>query len=139
MTPEQLAASGTEHAHQCAVFCYAQQASAANPLWALLYAIPNGGMYGDDVKSRMIRGSKMKASGVKPGVPDMFLPVACGNYHGLYIELKKPSEKTKKNGGLSDEQITMTQLLQVQGYCVMVRYGWSEVVKTIHNYLNLEG
>lgn len=135
MTPEQLAAPDTEFAHQCAVFCYAQQQSVANPLWALLYAIPNGGMYGDDAKSRMIRGSKMKASGVKPGIPDTFLPVAHMSYHGLYIELKKPSEKTKKNGGLSDEQLIMIPLLQKQGYCVRVCYGWKEAVDVLRWYL----
>ena len=32
---------------------------------------------------------KAKASGGRKGIPDLFLPIPCGQYHGLYIEMKR--------------------------------------------------
>jgi len=37
------------------------------------------------------------AEGVKRGVPDVFLPVARGGYHGLWIEMKYGKNKTTSN------------------------------------------
>jgi len=42
-TPADLAASGTEDGEQEALFCYANEQARLDPLWALLFAIPNGG------------------------------------------------------------------------------------------------
>jgi hypothetical protein len=138
MTPEQIASAGTEHAHQSALFCYAQIQSKIDPLWDLLYHIPNGGMYGDDAKSRAIRGNRMKAAGLKPGILDCHLPVARGDFHGLYIEMKKPDQRTKKDGGLSEDQKRMIPLLQAQGYRVIVCYDWNEAATAISDYLKIE-
>ena len=53
------------------------------PQLRLLHAIPNGGHrhYGTAVK--------LQKEGVRPGVPDLFLPVAIRGFHGLYVEMKK--------------------------------------------------
>lgn len=81
MTPEQLAKSDTEHAHQCALFAAINQFiwdlefgsdKKPHPLadklrW--LHAIPNGGERHGAV------AGKMKAEGVKSGIYDLFLPV----------------------------------------------------------------
>lgn len=53
----------------------------------------------------------MKAAGVKPGVPDMFLPVAREGCHGLYIELKR-----RDGGRVSPEQTAWMDALARQGY-----------------------
>ena len=46
-----------------------------------VFAIPNGG-------SRDRReAARMTAQGVKPGVPDLFIPRAAGKFHGLFIEM----------------------------------------------------
>lgn len=98
MTPATLAKSGTEHAHQTALFAYAAVAylhgfDAADewskggklpkrdpdappkvPALEWFHAIPNGGSRGDDDKSRKIRGAQLKAEGVRQGVADTFLP-----------------------------------------------------------------
>jgi len=49
--------------------------------------------------------------GIKPGQPDYCIPIPHGIFGALYIEMKKPSEITKKNGGLSDSQVGRHKLL----------------------------
>lgn len=163
MTPDQLAKSGTEHSNQVALFAWAAVAAwngfAVATMWAQtgdfpnaeyltfnrkpipclkwLHAIHNQG-HGD-----AIRGAKAKAEGVRKGIPDIFLPMAkyIGTmvYHGLYIELKKPSMKPVKQtsaGGLSAEQIEFREYAQSNGYCWKVAYGWQEAAKIIQDYLS---
>lgn len=166
MTPDQLSKSGTEHAHQVALFAWAAVAAyngflAAN-LWAKdgmlnqcpqspipclkwLHAVHNQG-HGD-----VIRGGRAKAEGVRAGIPDIFLPVPKDNrnevyencdveiIHGLYIELKKPSMKPVRagsKGGLSDEQIEFGEFAKANGYAWHVAYGWQEAAKIIQEYLS---
>lgn len=84
MTGEEYAAkSDSEHAQQVGVMMWATEVRAKYPLLELLFAIPNGGM------RDKITASRLKAEGVKSGVPDLFLPVARYPYHGLFIEMKK--------------------------------------------------
>ena len=77
----------------------------------LLYAVPNGGL------RHFVVAGQLKAQGVKPGVPDLCLPVARGGYFGMYIELKKIGGKPTK------EQKEWIELLDLQGYyAVAVSY-----------------
>ena len=124
VTPERLAKSGTENAHQAAVFCYFQINVDKYPLAQLLFAIPNGGL-----RDKVV-AAKLKATGVKAGVPDMFLPVARGDFHGLFIELKKGQKQT-----LSNEQKDWFRELQEQGYECVVSFGWQHAVNNIITYL----
>ena len=62
----------SEHQEQAALFRWAWFAQVKHPALALLYAIPNGGHRHKAVAARM------KAEGVKAGVPDLCLPVARG-------------------------------------------------------------
>jgi hypothetical protein len=95
------------------------------PELRLLFHIPNGG-------SRNAREAKnLKEQGVKPGVPDLFLPVARHGYHGLFIELKR-----RKNGKLSDEQEKMLGNLREQGYCAWVCKGADSAIELITGYLS---
>lgn len=79
-----------EITEQIAVFQWAAREVARYPVLSLLFAVPNGG------KRDAIEAAKFKRAGVKPGVPDMLLPVSRGGYIGLAIELKtwpnKPTE-----------------------------------------------
>lgn len=91
----------------------------------LMHAIPNGG-------KRDIRTAAMlKAEGVKPGVPDIFLPIARGGKHGLYIELKR-----RKGGTVSREQEAWIRALSAQDYCCAVCHGWEAAKDEILQYLN---
>lgn len=96
------------------------------PELKLLMHIPNGGKR--DVRT----AAMLKASGVKPGVPDLFLPVPRGKYHGLWIELKhgknKPSELQKQ--WLTD--------LQRMGYYAVVAVGFDHAVEHLERYMDLD-
>ena len=166
MTPDKLAKSGTEHAHQVALFAYCAVArthgftvadhwcdkgpvafkissyshggSIAYPELDWLHAIPNGGSRGDSEKSRQIRGAALKAEGVRPGIADVFLPYPNGGYHGLYIEMKKPSQKPKREdskGGMSEVQLNFKKYCIENNYGFKTCYSWREAVTIIRSYL----
>lgn len=126
LTPEQIAGT-SEASQQSAIFCWAAlpEVRAQYPQLKWLFAVPNGG------QRDKITGGRLKAQGVKAGVPDLMLPVVCGGYHGLWIELKKDwkSKPTK-------EQIEWLNYLQSAGYCANVCNGWIEAKKCIIWYLN---
>lgn len=92
----------------------------------LLIAIPNGGQR--DV--RVAR--KLKAEGVVAGVPDLFLAVARGQSHGLWIEMKNG-----KVGRVSEHQYYMLDALARQGYKGVVCRTFDEFMKEINEYLTL--
>lgn len=91
MTPEQVAKSGTEHAHQSAVFCWASQQIEIYPCLKWMFAIPNGG------NRDPVTAARLKAEGVKSGVSDICLPFPRRGYHSFFIEMKKPGEKESEN------------------------------------------
>jgi hypothetical protein len=90
----------------------------------LLFAIPNGG------ERNIIVAARMKKEGVRAGVPDLFLAVPRGEFHGLFIEMKKP-----KGGRVSKNQSSMMKLLAAQGYASKVCCGWVEARVEIERYL----
>lgn len=122
MTPEQIAATGSESAHQKALFAWA--ALSGRVELQLLFSIPNGG------KRDMITASRMKAEGAKKGVPDICLPVARGVYHGLFIEMKVGK------GRLSPEQESWIERLVLEDYCVHVCYSWTAARDALEDYLD---
>ena len=141
MTPEQLAKPGSEAAHQMALFCWAALPKNVErwPELKWLHHIPNGGSRGDTERSRKIEGGKMKAQGVKKGVADLCLPVRRGEWSGLYIEMKKPAEKPKREGskgGVSDDQAEFGAFVQSQGFGWCVCYSWEEAAHIIEQYLS---
>jgi len=142
MTPEQLAKSDSEAAHQTALFAWAALQLKRWPELRWLHHIPNGGSRGDNAQSRAIRGGQLKAQGVRTGVSDVSLPVKRGPYSGLYIEMKKPAEKPKREGskgGVSDEQAEFGAFVQSQGFGFVVCYSWEEAAKIIEQYLTYGG
>lgn len=140
-TPESLAKSGTEEAHQTALFCWAALNVGKYPDLKWFFAIPNGGSRGDDAKTRAIRGGKLKAAGVRVGVSDTLLPVKRGPYSGLFIELKRPELRPKREGkgGASDEQLEFGAFVQQQGFGFIVCYGWQHAAEMVEQYLNYKG
>lgn len=112
-----------EHAEQAALFSWAGFAQGRYPELALMFAIPNGGHRHKAVAVRK------KAEGVKPGVPDICLPVPRGPWHGLYIELKT------ETGSVSREQRRWLAMLSRLGYRAKVCRGWQQAQAVIEDYL----
>lgn len=119
----------SEHAHQVALFNWARMHEKAYPELRLMYAIPNGG------QRNRITAAKLKAEGVKAGVPDVYLPVARHGYHALYIELKRPRTATQRAGTVSAAQSDMLDRLNQEQNLAIVCWGWEEAAKAIIDYL----
>lgn len=103
--------------NECAEVCFL-------PELALLYHVPNGG------SRNKIEAARLRAQGVKSGVPDLCLPVARGGNHGLYIELKR-----QRGGRISEEQVRWIDGLLEQGYAAAICKGWQEAASVIIDYL----
>lgn len=153
MTPDDLAKGALEHSHQKALFAWSNMAVQYGFEWAAhdycydykvrdglehvfgksyqisqlrwLHAIHNQG-HGDKV-----HGGKAKAEGVKTGVSDVFLPVVCDGYAGLYIELKRPGKSIIK--GSDQEQFL--DYANTQGYVAREAQGWIAARLLICQYL----
>lgn len=116
-----------EHGHQVAlVNWWALEANRRGLDARLLVAIPNGG------HRHPVVAAKMKAEGVRSGMPDLFLFIPVNQYHGLAIELKAPS----KTARVSPAQNEMMGLLSDQGYLALVAWGWEDAMKQILLYLD---
>ena len=115
-----------ENQEQQALFTWAAWQSGNYPDLELMYAIPNGEF------RHITTGKILKITGVKPGVPDICLPVARGQYHGLYIEMKRI-----KGSKVSDDQQRWITALSAQGYRATVCKGWEEASREIVWYLGL--
>lgn len=133
VTPEQLAASGSEDGEQMAVFAWAASMCGQYPQLKWMHAIPNGG------SRNIAEATKLVAAGLRKGVLDIFLPwpKAVRNYelHGLYIEMKIEKRRKEKNGGLTEEQIEFIKYAESAGYRCKVCYSWIEARDCILAYL----
>ena len=113
-----------EHHEQAALIRWANAQAGAIPELALLFAIPNGGH-----RHKAVAG-KMRAEGVKSGVPDLFLPARRGGHAGLFIEMK--AGKNRPTAAQTEWQ----QALRLQGFASEVCYGFDEARETILAYLD---
>ena len=112
-----------EHQLQAALFENVATQLVRYPELEWLHAVPNGGF------RHAATAGRMKAEGVKGGVPDVSLPVPRGGYHGLYIEMKAPGEIT------NPKQNRCIRFLRDQGYCVQVFDDWYAAWTFIIDYL----
>lgn len=129
VTPEQLAASGSEDGEQMALFAWAALNVGKYPWLKWLYAIPNGGF------RHIAEAAKFVATGTRAGVPDICLPKPNFRYAGLYIELKIEKRRNQKNGGCTQEQLDYLKYLNEIGYIAKICYGWIEARNTLIAYL----
>ncbi len=143
ITPEMLAKSGTEHAHQSALFCWINMVAGKQIIvdgvgifgpddtskLSLAFAVPNGG------SRSKTTAAMLRAEGVKPGVPDIFWPIARGGFHGMFIELKRPASVGKAKGTVSHAQTDYINELIFAGYHVITVWGWIDASVAMLNYL----
>lgn len=125
-TPESLAKSNTEAAHQTALMCWCNlpEIQFQYPELQSLFHIPNGGT------RDKIEAGHLKSQGVKAGVPDLFLPVARHGKHGLFIEMKIAPNKA------SAQQQTWIEDLRSQNYGAAIAWSWIEAAQMLELYLN---
>jgi hypothetical protein len=98
------------------------------PALKLCFATLNGLVIGP------AQAMRAKRAGLKPGVPDIVLPVPRGSYHGLFIELKRRDERIEP----SELQVAWLDNLTAQGYLALCCHGADDAEKTILNYLGGE-
>lgn len=96
------------------------------PELELLFHIPNGGY------RNIATAKRLKAEGVKSGVPDLLLPIARVGYYGLFLEVKT------KGGVVSENQARWLKSLSEQGYLALVVYSFDEAIGVIKDYIKME-
>ncbi|MDP2682023.1 MAG: VRR-NUC domain-containing protein [Deltaproteobacteria bacterium] len=112
-----------EHQEQVALITWAELNEKKYPPLCNLFASANGG------KRNIITAVKLKKSGVKAGVPDLFLAWPTKKYPGLFIEMKADKNK------LSEHQKEWHDRLKKAGYAVATCYSWIEARDMIIGYL----
>lgn len=113
----------TETQEQTLLFEWADVMQGKYPELAMLFHVPNEG------KRSYIAGKQLRNMGLKRGVPDVFFPVARGQYHGLAIEMKA------LNGKPTAEQLIWLDWLRRAGWQANVCHGWLEASECIETYI----
>lgn len=121
----------TEHDDQVALFRWAALQAKAVPELRLLFAVPNGGQ-----RSKATAG-RLKAEGVKAGVPDVCLPVPRDGFGACYIELKRSKQPGKPAGVETPAQKAMRKALTEAGNYAAVCHGWGEAREALMWYLDM--
>lgn len=121
-----------ESAEQQTLIQWVDLQAKTRPELALLFHIPNGQKLAGTPVQRSITAKRLIREGMRPGVPDMFLPVPSKPFNGLFIELKR-----KVGGVVSSAQQEWIDSLQAQGYRAVVCNGFDEARETIIEYLDM--
>lgn len=108
---------------QAALFEWAEFATGRHPELRLMYHIPNGG------HRHIAVARKLKAEGVKAGVPDIFLPAPKGKFNGMYLEMKTGYNNTTKH------QKRWIENLSEQGYFCAICWGMEDAIQALEEYL----
>jgi hypothetical protein len=117
----------TEEQEQNRIIEWCNQRLKDYPELEWIFHVPNGG------KRNKPEALRLKTAGVKRGVPDLWLPVPRGKYHGLVIELKR-----LVGGRVESEQAAWLTALAANGYRAVVCKGADAAVREIENYLTEE-
>lgn len=95
----------------------------------LLIHIPNGGS-----RKNRFEGYRLKAQGVKAGVSDLFLPVARGGFHGLWIEFKAAPPF---DAAVTESQAAWLAKMRGQGYDAHLAKGGAAAMHILSHYLSM--
>lgn len=127
-----LIAAGSEDEVQALFFEWVDKHKAAHPVLELIFAVPNGSN-----KSPAQR-AVMQITGLRPGVPDVCVPVCVKNvagvalFSGLWIEFKRPG-----GGVVMPNQKTWHERLRAFGHQVEVYDSAGAAIGAVVAYLRL--
>ena len=110
---------------QCDFFSWIYLQERVWPELQLMFHIANGG------SRHPLEAIKLKRMGVRRSVPDVFIAVPKGQYHGLWIEFK--SDKGEQTVG----QVEMFGQLRAQGYRCEVCRTWQDAIGITKTYLEI--
>ena len=114
----------TEGEEQATLFSWARMYENKYPQLKWMFYIPNEG------KRSKATGGRMRSEGMKSGVADIFLPAPSGEYHGLFIELKR-----LRRGKRTEKQEEFIAAMNAAGYCACFCAGWMAAAEVIVGYL----
>jgi hypothetical protein len=96
------------------------------------FAVPNGwGISGSDRKSAMIQGARLKAEGVKSGVPDLVFFRSFDRADAIWPAVLFVEVKLGTTGKLSARQESFHQLLKADSHSVVVVRDLTDAIKAI--------
>ena len=98
-------------------------------VYQVSFHIPNGGA------RNKATGAKLKAEGVRAGVPDIMIAYPCGQWHGLFIEMKAARPY---HAAVSEQQKIWLQRLARYNYRTIVCYGLEEAKQALTDYLSID-
>ena len=129
--PRTAADGPSEHQLQATVIGWWRLAHKAYSLPEyLLFAIPNGGARDS------ITGARLKAEGVRRGVPDLMLAVPTRDAHGLFVEMKLQESFNKASASSKEAQATFSHSLTSRGYAYKLCFDSTEAISAIKAYLD---
>lgn len=106
----------------------------------LIVAIPNGAYLAGDEKQRGAQMGRLLALGLTPGAADVFVMLARGQWHGLFIEMKKRrkdfASAADARRAVSPLQRGFGELAQRMGFRYVVCYGFDEAKHAIESYVD---
>jgi hypothetical protein len=93
--------------------------------WNVTWATPNAARRSPQM------AAMMKAEGLRSGVPDVFMAMPRGEYHGLFLEFKSHT------GRLTENQTVYVINLRSMGYQVEVVRSFDEARLIVVKYMEL--
>lgn len=113
----------SEHSEQVFVFQWADLQMGKWPELEFMFHVPNG------MKTTAKIKHMFKQAGLRPGCPDIWLPVPRRGYNGLVIELKLPGQKPR------DNQVRWLDFLSSQNWFATTCEGGDDAVETLTWYM----
>lgn len=110
---------------QIKIFNWAKDNEDRYPCLHWMFHVPNG-----EYRPKAT-GAKLKRMGVKPAVPDIWLPHPVGRYNGLVMELKRFDRSNKP----SPDQLEWLDWMGLSGWIAIVAYGSQSAITSIANYI----
>ena len=116
----------SEHQEQVLYFEWVHKKMESDNRYELIFAVPNGGLRNIIVAKKLVR------EGVKKGVSDIFIPIPCGKYHGMFLEMKSK----RKGAKLSEQQKEFFKGVSAQSYYAVCCPGFEAAKKATRDYIN---